>query len=261
MSNKTILEIENLKIYFSAESGKNRVVNGLDLKVNESEILALVGGSGCGKTITGLTILRLQPPQATIAEGRIYWQGHNIFELSDSQMRAIRGKEISMVFQEPLTSLNPLFTIGFQVAEVLRLHTDVKDNERKRIIELLEKVGIDQAEKIIDDYPHQLSGGLRQRVMIAQAIAANPKLIIADEPTSNLDVTLQAQILELFKELKRSLNLSILLITHDLAVVSELADRVAIIHDGKIVEEGSPKDIIDNPKDSYTKKLIEAVGA
>jgi len=260
MSGRAILEIENLKIYFSAESGINKVVNGLNLKVNESEIMALVGGSGCGKTVTGLTILRLQPPQATIAEGNIYWQNHNIFELSEAQMRKIRGKEISMVFQEPLTSLNPLFTIGFQVAEVLRLHTDIKNSEREHIIEILEKAGIDQAKKIIDDYPHQLSGGLRQRVMIAQAIAANPKLIIADEPTSNLDVTLQAQILELFKELKRSLNLSILLITHDLAVVSELADKVAIIHDGRIVEEGDPKEVIANPKDTYTKKLIEAVG-
>lgn len=257
---RNILEIENLKIYFPAESGTNKVVDGLNLKVKESEILALVGGSGCGKTITGLTILRLQPPQAIIAEGKIFWQGRDIFELSENQMRAIRGKEISMVFQEPLTSLNPLFTIGFQIAEVLKLHTEIKQNYKSRIVELLRQVGISQAEKIIDDYPHQLSGGLRQRVMIAQAIAANPKLIIADEPTSNLDVTLQAQILELFKELKQRLNLSILLITHDIAVVSELADRVAIIHEGKIVEEGNPKDIINNPADSYTKKLIEAVG-
>ncbi|HOX54567.1 MAG: ABC transporter ATP-binding protein [Candidatus Omnitrophica bacterium] len=257
---RDILQIENLRIYFPAESGTNRVVDGLNLTVSESEILALVGGSGCGKTITGLTILRLQPPQATIAGGKIFWQGKDIFELSENQMRTIRGKEISMVFQEPLTSLNPLFTIGFQIAEVLKLHTEIKQNYKSRTIELFRQVGISQAEKIIDDYPHQLSGGLRQRVMIAQAIAASPKLIIADEPTSNLDVTLQAQILELFKELKQRLNLSILLITHDIAVVSELADRVAIIHDGKIVEEGNPKNIISNPTDSYTKKLIEAVG-
>jgi len=257
---KPILEIQDLKVYFYTDSGVNKVIDGLNLKINQSEILALVGGSGSGKTITGLSILKLQPPQAKIVEGKILWQDKNIFQLPENQLRSIRGKEISMVFQEPLTSFNPVFTVGYQISEVLKLHTNIRENQVKAyMIELLKKVGISQADKIIDDYPHQLSGGLRQRVMIAQAIAANPKLVIADEPTSNLDVTLQAQILELFKELKDDLGLSILLITHDLAVVSHLADRTAVIHKGRIIEEGQTAEILNEPKQIYTKQLLEAV--
>ncbi|MFH1655007.1 MAG: ABC transporter ATP-binding protein, partial [Candidatus Omnitrophota bacterium] len=189
--NKPILEIQDLKVYFYTESGVNRVIDGLDLSINDPEILALVGGSGCGKTITGLSILRLQPPQAKTIDGQIIWQGRNLFKLSSNQMRLVRGKEIAMVFQEPLTSFNPVFTIGYQIMEVLKFHLNIKKRDMKScVIDLLRKVGISQAEKIINDYPHQLSGGLRQRAMIAQAIAAEPKLLIADEPTSNLDVTL-----------------------------------------------------------------------
>jgi ABC-type dipeptide/oligopeptide/nickel transport system ATPase component len=259
MSN-SILKINNLKIYFYSEGSVNKVIDGLNLEINQSEILALVGASGSGKTIIGLSILRLQPPQAKIIEGQIFWKGKNIFELSVEQMRSIRGKEISMVFQEPLTSFNPLLTIGYQIAEVLKLHTKLNEMEiKRRMIELLTKVGISQAEKVISDYPHQLSGGLRQRAMIAQAIAAQPNLIIADEPTSNLDVTLQTQILELFRVLKKTFGLSILLITHDLAVVSHIADRVSVIHEGKIIEAGQTSDVLDNPKQVYTQRLLEAV--
>ncbi|MFH1492928.1 MAG: ABC transporter ATP-binding protein [Candidatus Omnitrophota bacterium] len=255
-----ILKIEDLKVYFYSEQGTNRVIDGLNLEIGRSEIRALVGGSGSGKTLTGLSILRLQPPQANVIGGKIFWKDKDILEHSDEDMRKIRGKEISMVFQEPLTSLNPVFTIGYQISEAIRLHTNLKRKEiREKAIELLRKVRIGQPEKIISDYPHQLSGGLRQRVMIAMAIAGNPKLIIADEPTSNLDVTLQAQILKLFRELRDTLNLSILLITHDLAVVSHLANHVSIMHDGRIIEEGSTVDVLDNPKENYTKKLIKAV--
>ena len=255
-----ILKINNLKVYFYSEQGTNRVIDGLNLEIDRSEIRALVGGSGSGKTLTGLSILRLQPPQADVVGGKISWNDKDILELPDEKMRKIRGKEISMVFQEPLTSLNPVFTIGYQISEAIGLHTNLKQKEiREKAIELLRKVRIGQPEKVIGDYPHQLSGGLRQRVMIAMAIAGNPQLIIADEPTSNLDVTLQAQILELFRELRDTLNLSILLITHDLAVVSHLANYVSIIHQGRIIEEGTTIDVLNDPKENYTKKLVKAV--
>lgn len=260
MSNNSLLSIENLKVYFSQEEVTNKVIDGISLEISQSEIVALVGGSGSGKTITGLSILRLLPLGAKIIEGKIIFQGSDLLKISENQIRQIRGKEISMVFQEPLSAFNPLFTIGFQINEVLQLHTDLGKRERRaQVLDLLKSVGIPNPQKIISDYPHQLSGGLRQRAMIAQALAGKPKLIIADEPTSNLDVTLQAQIMELFRNLSDELKISILLISHDLAMVAHLAKRVAIICGGKVVESGDTKQIWNNPRHPFTQQLMEAV--
>jgi ABC-type dipeptide/oligopeptide/nickel transport system ATPase component len=220
----------------------------------------LVGSSGSGKTLTGLSILRLLPVGANLVGGKIIFKQQDLLQLSESRMRAIRGRNISMVFQEPLSAFNPLFTIGYQIKEVLRFHTELGRNKiEEKVLDLLKSVGIPDPKKIINDYPHQLSGGLRQRAMIAQAIAAGPELLIADEPTSNLDVTLQAQIMELFRTLKKEFNLAILLITHDLAMVSHLADRVAIIYEGKVVESGQVAAILERPRNLFTQALVEAV--
>jgi len=260
MSTNSLLTVKNLKVYFSGEEILHKVINGVYLEIMPSEIVALVGGSGSGKTLTALSILRLLPEAAHIAEGKIIFQSRDLLKMNSEEMLRIRGKEIGMVFQEPLSAFNPLFTVGFQVEEVLRFHTSLSKREmHMRIRELLRQVGITDPEKVINDYPHQLSGGLRQRAMIAQAIAASPRLIIADEPTSNLDVTLQAQIMELFRSLKKELGISIFLITHDLAMVAHLADKVAVINQGKIVEFGKATEIMQNPRDIYSKQLAEAV--
>ena len=254
-----LLSIQNLGLSFFINSKIKNIVEGLSLDIYEKEIVALVGGSGSGKTLTGLSILKLLPQQAKAA-GKIIWQGVDLMELSEKRMGLIRGKEISMVFQEPLSSLNPVFTIGYQIDEVVKLHAKKRGRDVKEYsIELLNKVGIPDPKKTIDDYPHQLSGGMRQRAMIAMSIAANPRLLIADEPTSNLDVTIQAQILELFSKLKDDLNISIILITHDLSIVKHLSDRVAVMHKGKIVECGKTDGLLENPHHYYTRDLLEAV--
>ncbi len=257
---KNILEIQNLKINFYNEDFVNTVINGLSLEVKEKEIVALVGGSGSGKTITALSILRLLPMNCRITQGEVIFDGMDLLKLSENKLRRLRGREIGFVFQEPQSALNPVFTIGFQLAEVLRYHLNLeKDVLQKQSLSLIRKVGIPSAEKALLDYPHQLSGGMRQRAMIAQAIAAGPKLLIADEPTSNLDVTVQAKIMELFLELKKEMNLAILLITHDLGLVEHFADKVAVISQGRIVEFGQAKEILNNPQHSYTRLLVEAV--
>jgi ABC-type dipeptide/oligopeptide/nickel transport system ATPase component len=254
----SLLKIEDLKVYFSGGAA-GKVIDGLFLEIPEGQITALVGGSGSGKTLTGLSILRLLPAGAKIVAGKIIFGNQDLLQLREDQMRAIRGKDIGMVFQEPLSALNPLFTVGYQISEVLRFHTELNRLQRKRqVLDLLEVVGIPDPPKIISDYPHQLSGGMRQRVMIAQAIAGNPKLVIADEPTSNLDVTLQAQIMELFRNLKKEMGITMLLITHDLAMVSHLADEVAVISGGRIVESGSAGKILQNPQAPFSKQLVEA---
>lgn len=239
--------------------GGKILLDGINFEVPELSITALVGGSGSGKTTTGLAILRLLPPALNVSKGKIFFAGKDLLQISQEHMRQVRGGEISMVFQEPLDAFNPVFTIGYQINEVLQVHTKFNRAQRqKRVLELLDLVGLPDAKRMARDFPHQLSGGMRQRAMIAQAIAADPKLIIADEPTSNLDVTLQARIIELFKKLKNELKLSILLITHDLGMVEHMTDKVAVMTNGTIVECGNTGDVLSNPKHEYTRELMGA---
>ena len=251
-----LLVVENLTV---TAAGKN-VVNAASLEIPFLSVTALVGGSGSGKTTTGLAILRLLPLGLAVRDGRILFAGKDVLNLTAEQMRLLRGKEIGMVFQEPLYAFNPVFSIGEQIDEVLRVHTSLNRHQRHaRILELLDLVGLPDPQRTAGNYPHQLSGGMRQRAMIAQAIAAGPKLIIADEPTSNLDVTLQARIMELFRKLKDELQLSILLITHDLGMVAHVADRVAVMTEGMIVEQGMTKDVLRGPQHPYTRTLMETI--
>lgn len=252
-----LLNIHNLTV--SVKGEKKPIVNNVNVRVQRGEIVALVGASGSGKSTIGLAGLRLLDPGLEVSGGEILWQGENLLTFTKREMRETRGGKIAMIFQEPLNAFNPVFTIQDQLDEVLCVHTSLRKKERiERIKELLRHSGIQDVERIMKSYPHQLSGGLRQRVMIAQALAGSPELIIADEPTSSIDVTLQAKILELFKTLKKKMNLSILLITHDLGLVKYLADRVYVMSDGCVVEHGNVEDIMANPKKEYTKKLIEA---
>jgi len=256
-----VLEIKNLKTYFYASNKEIKAVDGVDLAIHQGETLALVGESGSGKSITSLSIMKLIPqPPGKIVEGEILFEGKNLIELSDKEMNRIRGNRIAMIFQEPMTSLNPVFTIGDQLMEPLRLHRKMsKDQALKRTIELLELVGFGRANQIVNEYPHQLSGGMRQRAMIAMAMANHPALLIADEPTTALDVTIQAQILDLMRELKEKTGTSILLITHDLGVVAEMADRVAVMYAGQIVEEADVETLFANPKHPYTIGLMRSI--
>jgi len=255
-----MLKITDLKTYFYQDDREIKAVDGINLDVGKGELVALVGESGSGKSVTALSVTRLIPESGRIVSGNIDFEGANLLTLSEKQLRAIRGAGISYVFQEPTTSLNPVFTVGYQIAESVILHKKVSKKEAFRIAEdLLEKVGIDSPQHRLSSYPHQLSGGMRQRAMIAMALVSDPKLLIADEPTTALDVTIQAQILALLKKLQEELGLSILLITHDLSIVKSLADRIYIMQKGKVVEQGAPAEIFDKPKEAYTKKLIESI--
>lgn len=257
----TLLKVENLKTHFFSKKQVTPAVDGVDFTINKGETVALVGESGCGKSITSLSIMKLVPtPGGKIVDGRILLEDNDLVQTSESKMCNIRGKDISMIFQEPMTSLNPVLTIGEQLIEVIVYHQKMNRSlARKRAIELLEMVGFSRAESIIEDYPHRLSGGMRQRVMIAMAMSCDPKLLIADEPTTALDVTIQAQILELMKGLTKKFNTSILLITHDLGVVSELAERVVVMYAGQVVEEALINDLFDQPYHPYTEGLINSV--
>lgn len=258
--NENLLSIQDLCVGVLDGDNYKLIVDRLSLNIKKQTIMALVGGSGSGKTTTGLSIIRLLASVLTTDKGKIFFQGEDLLNYSGKQMQKLRGKEIGMVFQEPLTAFNPVFKIGDQIEEVLRFHTGVNRRQRRqRVWELLEIVGMPEPKLSAENYPHQLSGGMRQRAMIAQAIAAEPKLIIADEPTSNLDVTLQARIMELFRSLKERLNLSVLLITHDLGMVNHLADEVAVMEQGRIVERGVTSDIINNPRHPYTQSLMDAL--
>lgn len=258
---KEILRISHLAIEAREDSKPKTIVADLDLVVHEQKIVALVGGSGSGKTTTGLSILRLLPPALAIVRGEIIFDQKNIFNLSREEMRSVRGKDVSMVFQEPLNAFNPVFRIGEQMEEVLVYHTDLnRASRRKKVFELLELAGIAEPARVAGSFPHQLSGGLRQRAMIAQAMAAGPKLIIADEPTSNLDVTLQARIMDVFRQLSREARVSILLITHDLGMVSHLADEIAILYEGRVVEFGPTPKVLESPQHFFTRQLMEVFG-
>ena len=260
-SNNYLLNIQNLSTHFFTEDGIAKAVDGLDIVVSTGETLGIVGESGCGKSMTALSILRLVPdPPGRIVAGKIFFDGVNLLELSDLEMRKIRGNEISMIFQEPMTSLNPVFTIGDQISETLKFHLKLSKKEAlNRSVELLKTVGIPSAESRIKDYPHQLSGGMRQRVMIAIALSCDPKLMIADEPTTALDVTIQAQILDLMQALKEKTQAAIILITHDLGVVAETAQRVAVMYAGRIYEFAKADELFENPLHPYTKGLMQSI--
>src|SRR5580693_9462738 len=255
-----LLEVDCLQTHFGTLDGVIRAVDGLSFHIDHGETVAIVGESGCGKSVTSMSILRLvQEPPGKIA-GRILFAERDLLALSEVEMRAIRGKDISMIFQEPMTSLNPVLTIGRQIGEAFRLHEGLSRREaRQRSIEMLELVGIPEAARRIGEYPHQLSGGMRQRVVIAMALACNPRLLIADEPTTALDVTIQAQILELMRELKRRVGAAIMLITHDLGVVAEMAERVIVMYAGRKVEEAPVDKLFAAPRHPYTRGLLGAV--
>ena len=256
-----LLEIKNLRTYFYTEEGVVRAVDGVSWDLDEGETLGLVGESGSGKSVTAMSILRLIPrPPGRIVEGEILFEGQNLVEMSDDELRHVRGNRIAMVFQEPMTSLNPVLTIGEQLTESIKLHLHLDQPEAdKRATELLEMVGIPEAPQRLKDYPHQFSGGMRQRVMIAMALSCNPKLLLADEPTTALDVTIQAQILEIMARLSKELGTAVVVITHNLGVVARYADRVNVMYAGKIVESGSTHDIFKNPRHPYTHGLMESV--
>jgi len=261
MTHEPLLVVENLKVYFDIDYGVAKAVDGVSFQVGRGETVCLVGESGCGKTVSALSILGLLPqPPAQIADGTVLFKGINLLELGQHELQKIRGREISMVFQEPMTSLNPVFTIGHQIEEVITTHEQVDHREsRERIVKLLNDVGIASPEERMKDYPHNLSGGQRQRVMIAMALACSPELIIADEPTTALDVTIQAQILYLFKELQENRRMAILQITHDLSVVAGVADRIYVMYAGIAVEEGSVWQIFREPSHPYTMGLLESL--
>jgi len=256
----SLLDIQHLCTTFTTEAGRADAVYDLSLRLDKGEVLGVVGESGCGKSVTSLSILRLVPPPGLIAAGKIIFDGTDLLTISEERMRSIRGSRIALIPQDPMTALNPVYTVGEQIVEAIELHQKVgKKEARKRTIEALETVRIPEAAQRVDDYPFQFSGGMRQRVMIAMALACEPSLLIADEPTTALDVTVQAQILDLLRSLQKERGMSILLITHDLGVIAEVCDRVAVMYAGSIVEEASVQEIFNNPIHPYTVGLMNSV--
>ncbi|MCD8509934.1 MAG: ABC transporter ATP-binding protein, partial [Bacillus sp. (in: Bacteria)] len=256
---EVLLDVQQLKTYFFTEESIIPAVHNVSFQVNKGEVVALVGESGCGKSVTSFSILGLVGSPGRIVDGKILFEDKDLTKVNKKTMRKIRGNDISMIFQEPLTSLNPVFTVGFQIAESLMLHQKLsKDAARRKSIEMITKVGIPRAEEVYSSFPHTLSGGMRQRIMIAIALSCNPKLLIADEPTTALDVTIQAQILQLMKDLRSEFNTAIILITHDLGVVAELADRVIVMYAGQVVEEADVFTLFKNPQHPYTQGLMNS---
>lgn len=258
---KHLLEIENLKMTFDTEDGRVVALDGVSLCIRNGETVALVGESGCGKSVTSLSVLRLIPsPPGRVEEGSIRFEGEDLLRKSDQQMQEIRGRDIAMIFQEPMTSLNPVFTCGSQLMEAVGQHQRLKPAQAKeKVLEMLGLVGIPLPEQRFDEYPHQMSGGMRQRVMIGMALCCAPKLLIADEPTTALDVTIQAQILDLLIKLKKKMGMAILLITHDMGVVAEMAERVIVMYAGKVIEEAPVRDLFRNPAHPYTRGLLDSI--
>lgn len=261
VNRQPLLEVSNLKTVFNTREGKVHAVNDVSFHVRSGELLGVVGESGSGKSVTMMSLVKLLPmPPAEITSGEISFENRSVLKMSDSELRQLRGGEIGFVFQDPMTSLNPVFTVAYQLIEALRTHESISKREaRVRAIELLELVGIPSPEQRIDDYPHQFSGGMRQRVIIAMALASDPKLLIADEPTTALDVTIQAQILELVRELREKRGMGIVWITHDLGVVAGIADRVLVMYGGQIVEHATVKDLFERPLHPYTRALLETL--
>jgi peptide/nickel transport system ATP-binding protein len=256
-----LLEIKGLKTHFKTDDGWLHAVDGVDMALDAGETLCVVGESGCGKSVTAKTVMKLiDMPPGKIVAGQVLWQGRDLVPLADEEMQKIRAKEIAIIFQEPMTSLNPVYTVGEQIAESIRLHEGLNRKEAMdRAVEMLKLVRIPTPDKRVNDYPHQFSGGMRQRVMIAIALACNPKLLIADEPTTALDVTIQAQILDLLGELKERLGMAVMLITHAMGVVAETAQRVVVMYAGKVIEEASVEDLFANPRHPYTQGLIRSI--
>jgi ABC-type dipeptide/oligopeptide/nickel transport system ATPase component len=254
-----LLDVQNLTVTFAGARSDVTAVNDVSFQIAAGETLGVVGESGSGKSVTAFAILRLLQPPGRVTGGRVVFEGRDLLTLSEAEMRQVRGARISLIFQEPMTALNPVMRVGDQIAEALTVHGTAANDARDRAVELLHAVKIPDAAKRARDYPHQLSGGMRQRVMIAVALACRPPLIIADEPTTALDVTIQAQVLDLMRELKAQFNLALLLITHDFGVIAEMADRVAVMYKGRLVEEGAVRQILRHPSHDYTRSLLAAV--
>ncbi|PFR43583.1 ABC transporter ATP-binding protein [Bacillus cereus] len=256
---KAVVELKDLQTHFQTDEGTVKAVNHVSFAVREGETVCVVGESGCGKSVTALSIMGLIAEFGSVVGGDILYEGKSLLGMKEKELRSLRGNDIAMIFQEPMTSLNPVFTVGEQIVETLREHELLSKNEAyKKAIELIRKVGIARADEIVHSYPHELSGGMLQRIMIAVALSCNPKLLIADEPTTALDVTIQAQILDLLRQVKEEFKTSILLITHDLGVVAEMADYVVVMYGGKVIEEAPVLEIFQNPKHPYTKGLLKS---
>lgn len=260
MSEQPLLEVKDLKTTFSTETGSVTAVDGVSFSIHKGETIGVVGESGCGKSVTAESIMRLLNESSTTYDGKVLLEGENLLELNKDKMRDIRGNQISMIFQDPMTSLNPLQTIGSQIAEAIIVHQKVKKAEaHQKAVEMLRLTGIPAPEKRVNEYPHEISGGMRQRVVIAMALACQPKVIIADEPTTALDVTIQAQILDLMNDLKKELDMGIMMITHDLGVVAEVCQRVVVMYLGQVIEEGGVEELFARPLHPYTKGLLQSI--